>query len=452
MESWATKRRLIYGGAVLLLLLSFFILGFFKFFYEAPTCFDGRKNGDERGVDCGGKCINLCSSDALNPIIIWSKAFNISGDVYTAVAYVENPNISSKNRLANYQFKIYDDRNALITVIDGQTSIPKNKRFAVFETGIVLRGQKPKNVDFEFTSFSNWERDEEPEPQINIEHSVLLNATTSPRITGTITNDSVKTIPGLELAVLILDGNENVVAASRSFVDSINPRSGQDFVFTWPRAFDLGVEACLNPVDVIVALDRSGSMRSESANPPEPFSTVVSTAKDFINNLKESDQVGVVSFGNEGSIESVLSNNKQDSINAIGNLSLSDNVEQTNIFGGLNFAFAEFNSNRVRNESEKAIVLLTDGVPTEPKNLNIPDWPAISAQNIAEELKSNGVEIYTIGLGSSIGEGFLRTISSDNSHYYYAPKKEDLSDIYEKIGSSLCVKKPNVITIIYRPI
>lgn len=450
MESWSTRRRFIYGGSVLLVLAIILGVAFFKVFYKAPTCMDGVRNGDEKGIDCGGSCINLCTSETLTPIVLWSEIFNISGDVYSAVAYVENPNISSKNRRAEYQFQIYDENNKLITVVDGQTSIPKNKKFAVFETGIVLRGSKPKTSSFEFKKFSVWERDTEEEPELFLEYSALLFPTTTPRITGMVKNQSTKTVPELELAVLVLDGNENVVAASRSFVENLSPKMTQDFVFTWPKPFNLGVEACINPVDVIVALDKSGSMKSESSNPPEPFNTVIATAKDFVGNLKEEDQVGVVSFGDSSILESALSFNKDFAVNAISNMFLSDKLEQTNITAGLTSAFDELKSNRSKLGSKRALILLTDGVPTEPKKEGVSDYPVISAQGVSTDMKNSGVHVYTIGLGQNIGEGFLKTISTDDSHYFFAPTKNDLSAIYKKIADGLCTKKPNAITVIYR--
>ena len=35
---------------------------------QAPTCTNGRQDGDEAGIDCGGGCARSCTSDAINPI------------------------------------------------------------------------------------------------------------------------------------------------------------------------------------------------------------------------------------------------------------------------------------------------------------------------------------------------------------------------------------------------
>ncbi|KND50259.1 MAG: aerotolerance protein BatA [Parcubacteria bacterium C7867-003] len=449
--SWSARRRLIYGGAALLVLLLIGGIIFRQFFYRAPSCNDGFRNGDEKGVDCGGSCKNLCTSEALSPIVLWSKIFNISGDVYSAVAYVENPNVNSKNESAKYQFKIYDDAGVLLTVVDGTTSIPRGKKFAIFENGIILKDGKPKTADMEFLSFSPWQKDTKVEPNVLLTYGSLTSTGTVPRITGTVTNDSTETIPSLELAVFVLDGNENVVAASRSFVDNLVKRSTQDFVFTWPKPFDLGVETCVAPLDIVLALDKSGSMRSEGLFPPEPFTTVTKTAKNFIKNLTNNDQVSVVSFGTLSRQESQLTRDKDVALLAVENLFLSTTTqEQTNITGGLSNSLEEIKSSRAQSNSKKVIILLTDGIPTEPTLVGEPDYPISSAQSVATDIKSSGIDLFTVGLGKNVSDGFLKSLSTSDKHYFFAPSKETLSGIYSEIASSLCQKKPNVINVIYR--
>ncbi|MEQ1561720.1 MAG: VWA domain-containing protein [Nitrospira sp.] len=453
MALWSTKRRFIYGFSVVFVFV--LVAGgiFGRILYHAPTCSDGFKNGDETGVDCGGGCINLCTSDALEPVVLWSKVFNISGDVYTAVAFVDNPNINSKNPKAKYKFRIFDDKNVLITVKEGETTIPKGKKFTVFETGLILKNTKPKFAEFQFTELASWEKDTSKEPEVSLEYSTLLSTTSAPRVIGTITNKSLENIPAIELDVLITDSKQNVIAASRTFVDNLIKKTSQDFVFTWQKPFNLGVDSCSFPLDVAIALDKSGSMKSEKISPPEPFTTVVSTAQSFIKNLSAEDQVSITSFGNSSALENALSLNKQTAITAVSNLRLSTTtLEQTNITAGLSSAFDELQSSRIRGDSKKVMILLTDGVPTLPTKAGVADNPAVSAQNIADNIKSKDIEIYTIGLGKGVSDTFLKSISTDDAHYLKAPDKETLTSIYGKIASSLCQRKPNVITVIYRSI
>ncbi len=171
-------------------------------------------------------------------MVLWSKIFPVSGNLYTAVAYIENPNINSSNPKATYEFRVYDANNKLITLKRGVTTIPKNKSFAVFETGLVLSSAVPKSADFTLTSLSPWQKDTTTPPNVSITHSALLASSTSPEVDGTITNNSLtNAVSSLELDAFIMDNNQNVVGASRTFVDSLAPGASQDFVFTWPQSF-----------------------------------------------------------------------------------------------------------------------------------------------------------------------------------------------------------------------
>ncbi len=449
--SWSSKRKFYYGGSVALVLVVIFSFAFFNFFYKAPMCSDGKKNGDETGVDCGGSCTNLCSGDTIMPIIYWSKAFNISGNVYNIAAYVENPNLNSSNPKATYEFKIFDDKNILLGSRKGETFIPQNKKFIVFEPGFVITNKKPKYVEFDFTSFSPWQKNTAKEADLNVKYSPLSGTSTAPRIDGTISNASQKSVDSLELVALVQDSQENAVAVSRTFVDNLAKGTSQDFVFTWPKPFDLGVESCTSPLDITLALDRSGSMQSEGANPPEPFSTVKSTAGDFVKALSDNDKVSVVSFGNTAREEISLSSDLQSVLNTISNLFLSTTtLEQTDITDSLVLASQELTVSD-KGDAKKAIILLTDGVPTSPTKTGENDYPKTSATRVAGEINQDGlISLYTIGLGKDVSESFLKSLVSDDSHYFFAPTKNDLSAIYKNISSSLCTKKPSVVNIIYR--
>ena len=238
MSSWSAKRRFAYGGSVIIIVALVLSGIAWKILNRAPTCSDGKKNGDEKEIDCGGSCKLICTSDALSPIVLWSNVFNVSGDLYIATAYIQNPNINSRNPKADYKFQIFDNNNKLIATKVGLTSIPKNQKFAVFETGIILKGVKPKSAEFQFTALSQWEKVTEKEPDVSLHYGTLLATSTQPRVEGTITNNYLNTIPQIELAVLIMDNKENVLATSRTFVDNLLKGTSQDFVFSWPKPFD----------------------------------------------------------------------------------------------------------------------------------------------------------------------------------------------------------------------
>ena len=298
-------------------------------------------------------------------------------------------------------------------------------------------------------SLSEWQKDQSVEPDISVIYSPLSSTSTSPHIDGTISNKSLQNIGGLELIALVQDNNENAIAVSRTFIDGLNKASSQDFVFTWPKPFDTGVESCISPLDISLALDRSDSMQNEQINPPEPFSTVKSTAQDFIKNLSNDDRVAVISFGTDVTVDSSLSANKQKALTAINTLSLGTTSGQTNIVDGLLYSSKELSLN-VKGGRKQSIIMLTDGIPTEPQKMGDLKYPEEYALSIQNGIASTSEELYVIGLGKEVSESFLKSLVVDSSHYFLAPTKKDLSSIYKSISSSLCVKRPSVINIMYR--
>ena len=75
--TWALKRQIFYVGVLVL----FFSIAGFLIIYpklsKSPTCFDGRQNGEELGVDCGGACAKACVAQVDNISVLWSRAFKI---------------------------------------------------------------------------------------------------------------------------------------------------------------------------------------------------------------------------------------------------------------------------------------------------------------------------------------------------------------------------------------
>ncbi len=445
MFSWSQKRQFFYfliPFSVLVLILLFI---YFTFFYKASTCFDGIKNGKESGVDCGGGCVLMCTGDNLEPIVLWSKAFAVTSDVYNLVAFVQNPNIKSSSKDAYYTFRAYDGEGLLIGERSGITSVPKNRKFPVFEGG--FKSTKPiKRVDFDFQDLT-WQKDESLVKDFIINNSPLENEKISPKVKGTIFNKSenAKTV---ELVVFVYDGKGNVVAVSKTVINDLLKNSTENFTFTWPKPLNLGEDICEIPSAVSIAIDRSGSMASVSKNPPEPLSSVKETALNFALKFGSENLLGVVSFADSADpIDQHLTDNKQLLTNSIKNINISTSSLNTNIADGL------LKSSEILAEDflgmKKSIVLLTDGKPTMPIDKLNPKYPYEYALSIASDIKATNISIYTIGLGKDIDSDFLKQIASDENKYFFAPDTKSLDSIYKEISSSICKRKPNVIEVLY---
>lgn len=236
MNSWATRRKITYVTVGLFFLCVIIFVPSFLFVHRAPTCFDGEKNGNETGVDCGGVCDLLCSSEAVPPTTLWSRSFKVSSGVYSLVAYVQNPNISSETR-APYVMKLYDARNVLIGQRTGVVHIPKNSVVAIFEPNFSVGLSVPARVILEFTGALEWRKNFAAAPRLTVTQNILSGQTTQPRVDAIIKNESDEVVEQIEVVAIAYDTQGNAVAASRTFVDRLEREESASIFFTWREPF-----------------------------------------------------------------------------------------------------------------------------------------------------------------------------------------------------------------------
>lgn len=238
-SQWAEKRKLIYGVSTIVFVVLAIGLPLFFFFYKAPTCFDNKKNQNEKGVDCGGVCARLCPSDILAPIVMWQRSFEVTPGVYNAVAYIQNPNVLNRIDRVGYVFKLYDKDNAVINQQSGFTFLPANKKTAIFEAGIRTGTRVPVRTSFEFTESPTWSQNAASyrEPSVVSENVSLTNDAGAPRIDASIHNMSLETIKTLGVVAIIYDAEDNAIAASRTIVENLAGKSIVPVTFTWPTQF-----------------------------------------------------------------------------------------------------------------------------------------------------------------------------------------------------------------------
>ncbi len=455
MNDWASRRKNIYLGSVVVLFTAASFFMFYKFWYQAPTCNDNLKNGDETGIDCGGSCSLICSSEAISPIVRWDpRLFEVLSGVWSAVVYVENPNLNA-DAVVNYKFSIYGQNNELISERSGLTLLPKNKTVGVFEGSIQLGNKRPARAIFEIDKKIIWRKDVKGD-SVTITHSPILRAEKSPRVEAEVANNNVDDIENIELVAVVFDTKDNAIAASRTFIEKIRKNEKKEVFFTWPTPFDLGSRVCQKPSNIILAIDRSGSMAAISKNPPEPLTSVKEAASLFVESLYGEDKVGVLSFATSASspIDSGLSSDIDNTIAAIDSIQILENGTQfTNIYDALRGARQELLS---ADNSNKVLILLTDGDPTYPRD---PEgktedddklYARKSALLEAQKARQDGINIFTIGLGEEVNEDFLKQLTFSQSNYFKAPTANDLKSIYSSISTAICKETPAYIEITYK--
>jgi secreted protein with Ig-like and vWFA domain len=189
-------------------------------------------------------------------------------------------------------------------------------------------------------------------------------------------------------------------------------------------------------------------MNNDGGDPPQPITSVLKAARDFVLKLNKGDQTGLVTFASDAETVSKLTENRAEVGTLIGNLEIKPESEQgsTNTGEALRLALLELESERQNEDARRAVVLLTDGLATAPD----PE-PETYARDTATNLKGKGIELFTIGLGTELNEAFLSEIATDNKHFFRAPSTQTLTKIYDSISTELCEEGAAVIDIVAKP-
>lgn len=141
-------------------------------------------------------------------------------------------------------------------------------------------------------------------------------------------------------------------------------------------------------VDIVIAIDVSGSMLALDFAPDNRLKAAVKVAKEFIGE-RPSDRFGLVAFSEYAITQSPLTFDHQAMLNRLEKLEVNTEASGTAIGLGLAKAVARLKDSRAKS---KIIILVTDGVNNSGE---------IDPLKAAEMAKAYGIRVYPIGVGSN---------------------------------------------------
>ena len=231
--SWSARRKLIVFLIVLVALGIVVGLPAFFAFYHAPSCFDGIQNEGEQGVDCGGPCTKLCQAGFAAPQELWATSSQVVSGIYNLLAYAANPNPGVGAPSVSYDFKLYDSDGILIAERAGETSVPAQTNFAVFEPSVSTGARAPYRTFFEFTNAPEWQFSATTSP-LSVPNSTFQTSSTTSRLIATVSNAALSDENNIYVTAILYAVNGNVLAFSKSLIPTITALGTADVSFTWP--------------------------------------------------------------------------------------------------------------------------------------------------------------------------------------------------------------------------
>lgn len=229
-----------------------------------------------------------------------------------------------------------------------------------------------------------------------------------------------------------------LAAVALAIVALARPQAG----YSWEESLTEGI-------DIVVALDVSGSMGAEDFQPRNRLEVAKAVVRDFVSH-RPGDRIGLVVFAGGALTRAPLTTDREMLDLLVKALDLNSLPDGTAIGVGLASAAARLRTSEAKS---KVIVLVTDGVN------NAGEIDPLSAAAVCKGL---GIKVYTVGVGTvggpvpvpiklrnpltgeeetrrammsiALDERLLREIATrTGGRYYVATDGEELSRIFGEI-------------------
>ena len=252
---WEFKRKLLYALSTIIIICGVTVFFMRGILFPDPTCFDGKHNGFEAGIDCSGECNRMCQQDVTPLSIVWAKAVKSGNEMYDLVALITNSNFNNASREIGYSFDVYDADGVIIKTIAGKTTAPLDGKFPVIIQGVKLTSP-PVTTVATLSDTTHYKVNESPtSPTIKV-LTRRYEAGTIPRVYVTVANTKRIDIRNLPVRVLLFDNDDNVYAVGQTVIPELLKEGIKEIIITWNGPLPLsptriGVYPIFNPFEAL---------------------------------------------------------------------------------------------------------------------------------------------------------------------------------------------------------
>ena len=204
-----------------------------------------------------------------------------------------------------------------------------------------------------------------------------------------------------------------------------------------------------NPVDIMLVLDRSGSMDGK------PFTDLKAAANEFVNVIANAtnnivpppdadtitggSHIGVVSFGTTATLDLDLSTDVSSIQDTINGLVIDDLTNHRD-------AFETATQVLQGSANKKYIILITDGNSTAGAYGSLDNVQAANAA--ASAARAAGITIFCIGLGNGISKQNLITWADSAARVLISPTSDELDEAFEALAANIINPAPENIVVV----
>jgi hypothetical protein len=225
-------------GVIFLLLVISVIGGVYYLVTPKPNCFDGIKNGQEEGLDCGVVCNKMCLPRVLELKITDSKIIEVQEGDYDYIFKVYNPNTVYGANHVDFEVKFLDGTNSEIAKkSDGFYVMPGQTKYvivqAISSSGTPIKGEvKIKSGQWTtVTDFLN--------VSLPLRNQETLVEPGFSEFKGVIQNNSDFDFDFVEVRSVVVEQSSGaILAVSKTNLRTLLSKTEREFEASWPFVLD----------------------------------------------------------------------------------------------------------------------------------------------------------------------------------------------------------------------
>jgi hypothetical protein len=238
MLSRAEKQTLI--GIVYLLIAGVIASGIYWAKFR-PTCFDGVKNGQEEGVDCGTlACGKACVAPVQAVQVQNVQLVKTPAGDFDMAALVYNPNTDYGADMIDYTLVITDSYDQQISSQNSSFYILPGQTKYIVQTS--LRDIPDKSTARVIIKDADWQK---VGPGQNVNFIVGREATTlganQTTYQAVITNQSNFDFDTIDISVVVFDSSGALMATNLTNFQTFLAKTDRSIQVSWPFALPVGV-------------------------------------------------------------------------------------------------------------------------------------------------------------------------------------------------------------------
>lgn len=250
-------KQFLYATFYLVLWILFFGAIYGLFFRPVASCFDGKQDQGETGVDCGGPCATACTMGVQPPAVLGVNVFATSPTTETFLAQIANTNANLAAQYFEFSFELVNASGTVLQSFPGASFLYNNEvKYVALVNQPVGSTTAASDASATWilaipTSTTEWVASSSfgPAPLLTVENvatvvsSSTAGATGSVLATGEVANSDTITFTNIFVIAVFKDANGNPIAASQTEIDSVAPDQTEPFSVSYPAIAGINTAA-----------------------------------------------------------------------------------------------------------------------------------------------------------------------------------------------------------------